>query len=308
MKELEIIQHPQIRGLHIFFNSMEYRTPHFHSEWELLCPLQNDLQVSIDARQHTLHPGEIALVAPRQLHEYHCVTEPSIFLCLQVSEDLFPSLRGMCCESLFPRPFMTEEAYSDLLTQLLLVTQAYLLQEPQYALFCIGKTGLIMHTLMTHMPVRRMTADEIAQSNKKNERLLRFLHYVDDNFRSRILLRDFAREEGLSMNYLSNFLRQTLNQSFQEYVATVRFNYACERMVKSDDKLLTISLDSGFSDYRYFSEAFRKRTGMTPDEYRGVLRSGGHNNTLVRHSMHSREQFFTRGESLLLCRRFLGEF
>ena len=56
MNELEIIQHPQIRGLHIFFNSMEYRTAHFHSEWELLCPLDDDLIVCIGARQHLLHP------------------------------------------------------------------------------------------------------------------------------------------------------------------------------------------------------------------------------------------------------------
>ena len=95
-----------------------------------------------------------------------------------------------------------------------------------------------------------------------------FIIYVDRNFSGKILLRDFAKEEGLSMNCLSGFIRQTLNQSFQECVATVRFNYACERMVNTDDKLITICMDSGFSDYRYFSEAFQKRTGKTPEEYR----------------------------------------
>lgn len=306
MNELEIIQHPQIKGLHIFFNSMEYRTAHFHSEWELLCPLENDLAVSIGAQQYLLHPGDMILIEPKELHEYHCSAAPCIFLCLQVSDDLYPSLRGMHPEFLFPREHFTEESYSLLKMQLLNVTRAYIEQAPQYELYCIGMTGLILHSLMTHMPVRKLSAEEITQRERKNDRLHRLIQYVDRNFSGKILLRDFAKQEGLSLNYLSGFIRQTLNQSFQEYVATVRFNYACERMVKTDDKLLTICMDAGFSDYRYFSEAFQKRTGKTPDEYRNVLRAGGHSNNLAHHSKHSREEFFTRGESLSLCNKFLA--
>lgn len=308
MNELEIIQHPQIHGLHIFFDSMEYRTPHFHAEWELICPMENELLVSVDARQYILRPGEMVLIGPRQLHEYHCITAPCTFLCLQVSEKLFPSLRGICTDSLFPRPYLSEALYARVLVRLLNIIHSYIEQAPHYELYCIGETGLILHALLTHMPSRRMSPEEIAQSDKRNERLARFLQYVDNNFRGKILLRDFAKQEGLSMNYMSNFIKQTLNQSFQEYVATVRFNFACERMVKSNDKLLTICMDAGFSDYRYFSEAFQKRTGMTPDDYRDVLRAGGHSNTLIRHSMHSREQFFTRRESLILCGRYLAEY
>ena len=305
MNELEIIQHPQIRGLHIFFNHMEYRTPHFHSEWEILCVMENDLHVFAGTQQVLMHPGDIVLIEPRQIHEYHCVGKACTFLCLQVSEELFPSLRGMHPENMFPRSIIPEDLYTRLKKQLLDIIRAYSQQEPQYELYCIGMTGLMMHTIITQIPCRRMTPDEIAQLSKKNERLSRLLQYVDNNFKEKILLRDFARKEGLSMNYLSGFIRQTLNQSFQEYVATVRFNYACERMVKTDDKLLTVCMDAGFSDYRYFSEAFQKRTGKTPDAYREILRAGGHSNHLIRHSMHSREEFFTRGESLSLCRRYM---
>ena len=101
MNELEIIQHPQIRGLHIFFNHMEYRTPHFHSEWEILCVMENDLHVFAGTQQVLMHPGDIVLIEPRQIHEYRCVGKACTFLCLQVSENLFPSLRGMHPETCF---------------------------------------------------------------------------------------------------------------------------------------------------------------------------------------------------------------
>ena len=36
VNEVEIIQHPQIDGLHLFFNQVDYRAPHVHEEWELI--------------------------------------------------------------------------------------------------------------------------------------------------------------------------------------------------------------------------------------------------------------------------------
>jgi len=140
------------------------------------------------------------LIEPGELHEYHCVSDPCIFLCLQVSDDLYPSLRGMRPETLFPREYFPEEHYSLLKRSLLDLVRAYIEQAPQYELYCIGMAGLILHSLMTHMPVRRMTTDEITQRDRKNDRLSRLIQYVDRNFQGKILLRDFAKEEGLSMS------------------------------------------------------------------------------------------------------------
>ena len=254
MNELEIVRHPQIQGMNIFFDAMEYRTPHFHTEWELMCPLENSLLVCVDAQQHVLDPGEMILLDPRQLHEYQCVGAPCTFLCMQVSESLLPSLRGMCTEGLFPKKAMSKEEYLQAMKLFLSAARAYMLQEPQYELYCIGQAALLFHMLLTKMPSRRMSAEEISTRDQKNARLHRLIQYVDSNFTGKILLRDFAREEGVSMYYLSGFIRKTMNQSYQEYLTTVRFNYACERMVSTDDKLIAISMDSGFSDYRYFSD------------------------------------------------------
>ena len=36
MEELEIVPQHQIDGMRVFVNTVEYRSPHFHPEWELL--------------------------------------------------------------------------------------------------------------------------------------------------------------------------------------------------------------------------------------------------------------------------------
>ena len=194
MNELEIIHHPQIPGLNLFFDKIEYRTPHFHPEWELICPFDHPLLVRVEAHEHIVSPGEILFINPRQLHEYHRVDAPSTFLCMQVSETLFPSLRGLSADAMYPHLVMDPDPFAALRGRLLDMIHAYLLQEPQYELYCVGQAGLVLHTLFTNLPSHRLTDEEAAQRARKNERLERFLQYVDSHFRERILLRDFARE------------------------------------------------------------------------------------------------------------------
>ena len=45
MEELEIVPQNQVEGMRVFLNRVEYRSPHFHSEWELLWVLDNPLSI-----------------------------------------------------------------------------------------------------------------------------------------------------------------------------------------------------------------------------------------------------------------------
>ena len=61
MNELEIVQYPQMQGLHVFVNTVTYRSPHFHNEWELLWVLDAPLKVVWQQKEMVLQPGDLAL-------------------------------------------------------------------------------------------------------------------------------------------------------------------------------------------------------------------------------------------------------
>ena len=44
MREMEIVPHPQIEGIHVFFNTVDYRTPHMHHEFELVWVVEETLR------------------------------------------------------------------------------------------------------------------------------------------------------------------------------------------------------------------------------------------------------------------------
>ena len=300
MNELEIIQHRQIEGLSIFFDTVDYRTPHIHPEWELIWILDHPLVVTCSQNQFLVQPGQMVLFSPNEPHEFHKEDKSSTFVCFQISSSILPALPQLTVDGKLPHIYLPETEMQQLKTSVSDILKAYLLREEHYGLWCVGQSCMVLHKLLTKLPSHVLTAEEAASINKRNARLKRLIRFVDENYMHKIRLADFAEAEGCSMSYLSRFIKETMNQNFQEYVTSVRFNCACKLMAAGGKRMLDICMESGFSDYRYFSRAFQRQYGMTPEEYSRYAQKLQLETSSVRHSLHSVERFYTREESLKL--------
>lgn len=304
MDELEIVQFHQLQGLNIFVNTVTYRSPHFHHEWELLWVLDVPLKVIWQQKEYILQPGELALFPPRIPHEFQQVSGICTFLCLQISPANIALPTNLVTQDILLKPYLNGEEYCSIRQDVLAIAENFFYREPLYELLCYGKSALLLHTLLRHIPSRTVTAEEAANEDLRNARLMRLTQYVEENFTHKIRLADFAAAEGCSVSYLSHFIKNTMNQTFQDYVNSVRFRHACKLIAEGKLSMISISMESGFSDYRYFSKAFQKSYGMTPAEY------GRKANTIITEtashirSSHSQERFLTRGQSLGVLQLF----
>ena len=93
-------------------------------------------------------------------------------------------------------------------------------------------------------------------------------------------------------------------KTFQDYVNAVRFRKACKLIAEGKDSMISISMESGFSDYRYFSRTFMENYGMTPAEYRRKANAVVPDKNAQSQSSHSQERFMTRGQSLGILQSF----
>lgn len=302
IRELEVIRHRQIEGISVFFDTVDYRTPHFHPEWELLWITDGALLMTCEQLSFTASEGELFLFSPGQVHEFQRAGESATFLCVQIAEPLLetvcPELGAIAVEDPCVNRYLSETARTRLRERLRSLTASYLQQSPFYELDCLGQCAALLYEILSHMPCHTMTADEIASADKRNARLTRFIQFVDRNYAQNIRLADFAAAEGCSVSYISRFIKNALNQNFQEYVNSVRFHSACKQIAAGGKRMLDICEEAGFSDYRYFSAAFRKHSGLTPEEYsRQAVKP---EDTHVRRSLHSSERFYTREQSIQL--------
>ena len=97
--------------------------------------------------------------------------------------------------------------------------------------------------------------------------------YIDTHYASETLsLQDVASALGISPAYLSRLMRQELGASFIDYLIQVRTGKASELLRNPFVKICDVAKMVGYSSQHYFSTAFKKKTGVSPAEYRKVVK------------------------------------
>lgn len=92
----------------------------------------------------------------------------------------------------------------------------------------------------------------------------------DDPNLSLQFMADFVE---VSPAYLSTLFSQTMGTTFIESLTQIRLKKAQELLQKTDMKITDITFEIGYTDPNYFSYLFKKRTGLTPKEYRKQQKS-----------------------------------
>lgn len=307
MEELEIVPHRQSDSVRIFINRVEYRSAHFHPEWELLWVLDTPLSITSPQKQYLIQPGELILFPPNYPHEFHKMERPCTFLCLQISSRAFAHTANIRTEDIRLADYLSETDDRWLRKAILDAAGAFWNPEAFSGLFYQGLCSMILYKLLSRLPSHVMSVEEQVSSEQRNTRLMRLIQFVDENYMHKIRLSDFAQQENRSVSYLSHFVKDTMNQTFQDYVNSVRFNRARQMIAEGRDSLVSISIASGFSDYRYFSQAFLKAYGMTPAEYRRHAQEHPPEQTFQGHSLHSREEIYNPERSLELLKEFRSQ-
>lgn len=304
MSELEIIRHGQISGISVFFNTAEYRTPHFHAEWELVLVTGGTLILQHGQTEERYATGELCLLPPKRVHAYSGEDEAVTFLCLQIAPQVFsyvfPQLEALTTDSFRPGAYLCSRDLEEIRSALKALAAIYFSEAPYAELRSAELCARILFLLLSRLPMRPMSREEITSADKRNARLDRFMRYVEENCAEKPSLEEFADMEHCSVSYMSRFLKANLNQTFSEYVASVRFRRARRLIDAGAKKMIDVCQESGFSDYRYFSECFRKRCGMTPEEYR--LTRPAVRDAYAGRSGGSSERFYTQEESLELLK------
>ena len=75
-------------------------------------------------------------------------------------------------------------------------------------------------------------------------------------------------EVRLNEDYLTRLLKKQTGYGLKEYITNERMIRAKELLKNTNLSVSLIAVKSGFTNFSYFSQLFRKEVGMTPNEYR----------------------------------------
>lgn len=212
-------------------------------------------------RKYPIHPGQSFYIHCMPRHYYECMEgEEWEILWLHFNGE---TARGYFEEFTkngfgpvrFPDSFFAEST----MRRILSLTQKKDVHSELIA------SNLIIN-LLTELMIQ--SSSESLSLSVMPDYLKKALKDLENHFLEPFALEDTARRVGISKYHLSREFRKYVGTTMNEYVITLRLNYAKELLRYSQETIGEIAYACGMNHVSHFINLFREREGMTPLKYR----------------------------------------
>ncbi|WP_052380506.1 response regulator [Paenibacillus camerounensis] len=113
---------------------------------------------------------------------------------------------------------------------------------------------------------------QIRQTSDARVLVERAIAHINGNLHRNLSVADCAREVHLSPSYFSNLFKKEMGMTLAQYIISRRMEKAKE-LVLEGMQVQDIAVSLGYEDRPYFTELFKKYTGMTPTDFRSKYSS-----------------------------------
>lgn len=109
---------------------------------------------------------------------------------------------------------------------------------------------------------------ESLEEPQKPPRLQRIIHFILENYQRNIRLAEVADIAHLEKSAFCRYFKKHTRVTFNDYVNTLRINFACKLLSNSDLPITQIAYSVGYNHFSHFVREFKKREHMLPKAYR----------------------------------------
>ncbi len=270
--EFEIIQHTELEYVKAFLLEITTRSYHGHNDIEIGLILNGSISINQGGEKSLLKEGDLFLLNSNDIHSFEKTNEQNLILAIQISPRLTHRYHSALSNTHFDITLLNEhlkDEQSLLFRSLLLeFTYSYYQKSNFYELRCMTLLHMLLYQLHLNCPHHSINDKALSTKAAQSRRLNRLIQTIDENYNQSISLLDLATQEGLSVTYVSHFIKDNLGISFQTYLNNLRFEHASFLLLNSDLSILTICIETGISSSRYLNKMFLDRYQCTAREFK----------------------------------------
>lgn len=94
------------------------------------------------------------------------------------------------------------------------------------------------------------------------------LSYIRSNCAMEFHAGEIASRLGISARHFQRSFKKLTGMTFLENIQNVRIDRSCQLLISTTDKISHIAAVVGYQDIKHFNALFKKKTGVTPRQYR----------------------------------------
>ena len=128
--------------------------------------------------------------------------------------------------------------------------------------------GLLNQLIILCLNERLVSGINMLDLERKNDCLANAIKYVKAHLRENPSLNETARQVNVSSSYLSKIFISHLHTPFSSFLLNEKIAYAQRLLLGSKMNMTEIAIEAGFSSSSYFSDCFKRATGLSPMQFR----------------------------------------
>lgn len=240
--------------------------PHLHGHVECVYLLDGALRIGQERELYPMERGDFAVVFPDVIHSYRVSGAGGRVVYLMIPPERTGPFAELFRQSLPENPVIPAgRLHGDVPRALDALRGAG--EAPQRSALLQGYLLVILARALPELQLRARPAPE------RGDLVYQIVRHISRHFREEVTLGSTAAALGYSPCALSRAFSATFHTNFNGYLNGIRLSYARERLENSDLPVTEIALDSGFPSLRTFNRVCRERLGMSPREYRKLVRA-----------------------------------
>lgn len=126
------------------------------------------------------------------------------------------------------------------------------------------------------------------RSSPESDLIVWAKEYIERNKDQKIRAQDVADQLLLNPSYFGRLFKRETGYTFTDYLNRVRIRTAVEMLSNTHLSVQKVSSKVGFSSVHYFCKIFRRYMGMTPTQFRQLLKEGAYIEERFRVAAHKK--------------------
>ena len=248
--------------------------PRGRLDYQLLYVVSGKTHFYFDGKERIVTAGHMVLIQPRQEqhYEYFGAEKPEVYWVHFTGGNVKNILRK------YEIPMDDPVFYSGVSS-----TYSYIFKEMINELQTC-RTGfeelLVMYLKQIFLLVQRTRQEQKPSvATYIQEEMEYARRYFNEHYNEDISIQNFAESRNMSVSWFNRNFKQVVNHTPMQYLLVIRINNAASLLETTDYSMSEIAAIVGYEDALYFSRLFRKIKGVSPREYRNLLKNNNASKT-----------------------------